>query len=219
MLNSLIVACALIGMPTMVLADADTAEVIDSSTEVVEETSSEEDVFEIVDEVTDEDFDLGEWINEKFSGQTIALIVTVIGLVASCIKLMNNGRDAVTGAINSVKKMDAHTTTTVDTAVNNQILTKIVPIVEENSKLTQSTMNSIELLCKLVVASQDQTATGKEYFANLTQSMGSIFTESKDFAEKVSANLKVIIESTKESKEAVTNKLQDIINDIDLPVE
>lgn len=223
MILNLVTAVAILTAPVVGVATSEvTSEptsVEAETTEVVSEETTSEDIAIADDIVEDEDFDFGEWFNEKFSGQTLALLGTIIGLIASLLKLESMAREKVTHATYSLKNIDNHTNATVKTSVDEQIATKIVPLIEENQKLNQSLLESTELLCKLIVAREDQTASGKEYFANLTQSMGSIFKDSKVFATKVSANLKTIVESTKEAKEDITNKLQDIVDDVDLPVE
>ena len=221
MIYEVLFAAALIGAPAYAISEVNSepTSVETTTTEVVSEEVSSDDIVIADDIVEDEDFDFGEWFSEKFNGQTLALIATVIGLIASSLKIISISRERVTGAIHSLKTIDEHTNITVKTSVDNQIATKIVPLIEQNEKLNQSALDALNLVCKLLVAGQDQTPAGKAYYAELTQSIGKTFHDSKEFAEKISADLKDNIAKAKEVEEDITSKLDLIAEDEDLPVE
>lgn len=213
MLNSLIVACALIGMPTMVLADADTTEVVDSTTEVVEETSSEEDVFEIVDETTDEDFNFESWFSETFTWQTISAILSYIVSIGIVLKSYNSFKEKITGQAKTLKQIDDDVTSTTYTAVQKSISDCIVPLLEKQIKLQEKVILSNQLSAKLIAASQDSTATGKAYTAELVQQIGEVFSDSATFAKEISADIKKTIETAEKIKTEITEKLSDIVDE------
>jgi len=215
MLNSLIVACALIGMPTMVLADADadTTEVVDSTTEVVEETSSEEDVFEIVDEVTDEDFNFESWFSETFTWQTISAILSYVVSIGVILKSYNSFKEKITGQAKTLKQIDDDVTSTAYTAVQKSISDCITPLLEKQIKLQEKVILSNQLSAKLIAASQDSTATGKAYTAELVQQIGEVFNDSATFAKEISADIKKTIEAAEKVKTEITEKLSDIVDE------
>jgi len=213
MLNSLIVACALIGMPTMVLSEADTTEVVDSTTEVVtEEVTSEDEVFEITSEIVDdEDFDFESWFSETFTWQTISAILSYIVSIGVVLKSYNSFKEKITGQAKTLKQIDADITSVAYTAVQKSISDGIAPLLEKQIKLQEKVILSCQLSAKLVAASQDSTSTGKAYTAELVQQIGEVFNDSVTFAKEISADIKKTIETTEKVKTEITEKLDAIV--------
>lgn len=165
------------------------------------------------------EFDFMEWFGTVFTAQNIATLMLGLSTLMSVIALLKKSRNAITGAVRSVKTMDEHTTATVNTSVKKEVANQIAPLFQATKATNENVLDALQLLCKLLVAREDQTPAGKAYFAELTQSIGKTFSDSKEFAEKVSADLKENIAKVKATEEAVSSELDLIAEDEDLPVE
>lgn len=226
MVYEILFAAALIGAPaTAVLGEEPTSETtVENTTEVVsEEVTSDiviSDENQTIPEVV-EDFDFGDWVSETFNGQMILTILSLITAIGAVAKAMNASKDVITGAVHSLKQVDQHNEKTVSTSVDKQVGEKIVPLFEAYNNKIDGLLSSVELLCKLFIAGQDTSPSGKAYFADLTQSVGKTFNDSKEFVEKISADLKNNIEEAKKAEEEVSNKLQEIVDETseETPVE
>ena len=150
-------------------------------------------------------FDFGLWLKETFTPEVVAAIISAITAVGALLKMASSIKSLAKNKAKSADEIAELCAKAVNEAVS-----KYAQSLKDDSEANKKVMDKF---AKILALSQENTPEARVAILELIQDLGTSSKEVKALAEGVKKAVDGQVEAAKKAKEAVDEKLDEIIDD------
>ena len=183
---------------------------VQKADEVVDETPTEEVVEPTEEQPVEEDkFDWSKWLEQWFSPEQVAMIMSWVAYAGTIIGLIYKLRQLAKSKNTTVEDVKRVVLEEIKKSVNEEVAESVKPYLDNIVLIQNKTNEIMQIFSKILALSQNNDAQSRVAILELIASLGIV-------DQKVLDNVKETIETTEQAKVEAKNEA---LNQIDTIIE
>ena len=181
---------------------------VQKADEVVDETPTEEVIEPTEEQPVEEDkFDWSKWLEQWFSPEQVAMIMSWVAYAGTIIGLIYKLRQLAKSKNTTVEDVKRVVLEEIKKSVNEEVAESVKPYLDNIVLIQNKTNEIMQIFSKILALSQNNDAQSRVAILELIASLGIV-------DQKVLDNVKETIETTEQAKVEAKNEALNQINTI-----